>query len=252
MSLLTGKNYIVIPKATTVERLALTAVDGMVVYDTTLNAFYRYENGVWGAFAGGGLQPGDNVSELVNDAGYVTDSDLTTALDTKQTIPFAQSVNTTSNLVATSATTIYSKSLTGLAVGDVVQLRLVGNLINNSGSARTYTHFISFGSLTLTILDGLTIATSATNESVHEIEATICISATDLTTLFGELDRGVPGAIDTAQSIAVTTVRKAFNESTSDLTGTQTISYSAQSNSSAAGQTFKLRAVIVTILKSNP
>lgn len=53
MSLLTGKNYIVIPKAITVERLALTAVNGMLVYDTTLNAFYKYENGAWSSFGGG-------------------------------------------------------------------------------------------------------------------------------------------------------------------------------------------------------
>ena len=52
MSLLTGKNYIVVPKATTVERLALTPVNGMLVYDTTLNALYKYENGAWSAFGG--------------------------------------------------------------------------------------------------------------------------------------------------------------------------------------------------------
>lgn len=54
MSLLTGKNYIVIPKATTVERLALTPANGMLVFDTTLNAFYKYEDGAWSGFSGGG------------------------------------------------------------------------------------------------------------------------------------------------------------------------------------------------------
>jgi len=50
--MLTGKHYIVVPSATTTERLALTPVNGMLVYDTTLNAFYKYENGAWSAFGG--------------------------------------------------------------------------------------------------------------------------------------------------------------------------------------------------------
>ena len=35
------------PVRTTAERTALTAIDGMVVYDSDLNAFYFYENGSW-------------------------------------------------------------------------------------------------------------------------------------------------------------------------------------------------------------
>ncbi len=41
------ENAIVIDSLTTTERDALTAVDGMVIYNTTLNVFQRYENGVW-------------------------------------------------------------------------------------------------------------------------------------------------------------------------------------------------------------
>ncbi len=248
MSLLTGKNYIVIPKSTTVERLALTAVNGMLVYDTDLNKFYFREGGAWVDKGGGGgsVSWGGIGGTLSNQ------TDLQSALNAKQTIPFAQAVNTSVNIASTSAVQIMTKSLTGLAVGDVVQLRIVGNLINNSGSARTYTHILQFGSLTLTIVDGQNLATSATNEAVHEIEATIMITATDFTAISGELDRGVPSAIDTGQSITVNSIRKSWNESTSDLTGTQTLTYSILSTSNAATQTFKLRASIITILKSNP
>lgn len=94
MSLLTGKNYIVIPKATTVERLALTAVNGMLVYDTTLNAFYKYENGAWGAFGGGGGVWGSITGTLSNQ------TDLQTALNGKLDIHFKRSLQTFTGVTA--------------------------------------------------------------------------------------------------------------------------------------------------------
>ena len=50
---LTGNGFILLPRVTTTERNALTAANGMLVYDTTLNQFYKYENGAWSAFGGG-------------------------------------------------------------------------------------------------------------------------------------------------------------------------------------------------------
>ncbi len=175
-----------------------------------------------------------------------------TDLNGKQNIPFAQALNTSIDIASVTAVTVHSKALTGLAVGDVIQVRIVGSLINNSGLARTYTHVFSLGSLSLTIVDGTNIAASATNESVHELECTIAISATNLTTISGELDRGLPSAIDTGANIAATTLRKAFNETTSNLTGSQTFAYSIFSTVTNTVQTFKLKAAIITILKSNP
>ena len=49
---LTGNGFVIVPRVTTTERNALTAANGMLVYDTTLNQFYKYENGAWGAFGG--------------------------------------------------------------------------------------------------------------------------------------------------------------------------------------------------------
>lgn len=37
----------IVPRVTTATRTGLTAVNGMIVYDTDLNAFYFYENGSW-------------------------------------------------------------------------------------------------------------------------------------------------------------------------------------------------------------
>jgi hypothetical protein len=53
MSFKVNQEYITIPSVTTTQRNALTAVNGMVVYDTDLNLFYKYENSAWSSFAGG-------------------------------------------------------------------------------------------------------------------------------------------------------------------------------------------------------
>jgi hypothetical protein len=44
-----GTGALIVPRMTTTQRLALSAVNGMIVYDTTLNAFQAYENGSWRA-----------------------------------------------------------------------------------------------------------------------------------------------------------------------------------------------------------
>lgn len=49
-------HYLQVPKLTTTQRDALTAVNGMLVYNSTTNQFERYQNGAWGAFGGGGQQ----------------------------------------------------------------------------------------------------------------------------------------------------------------------------------------------------
>jgi hypothetical protein len=38
---------LLLPRMTTTQKAALTAVNGMVVYDSTLNKFQGYENGAW-------------------------------------------------------------------------------------------------------------------------------------------------------------------------------------------------------------
>lgn len=64
-----AKDNIVVPKVTTTERNALTAVNGMLVYDTTLNAFYKFENGAWSAFAGLGYTAENTANKTDTMAG---------------------------------------------------------------------------------------------------------------------------------------------------------------------------------------
>jgi len=63
MSFISTDKYIKIPSVTTTQRNSLTAVNGMIVYDSTLNALYKYEDGAWTSFAGGG-----GISDAPNDA----------------------------------------------------------------------------------------------------------------------------------------------------------------------------------------
>lgn len=78
MSFNVNEKYIKIPSVTTTERNALTAANGMLVYDTDLAAFYKYENGSWSAFAGGSASWGGITGTLSNQ------TDLQNALNAKQ------------------------------------------------------------------------------------------------------------------------------------------------------------------------
>lgn len=75
---LKGKNFVIVPKVTTTQRNALTATNGMLVYDNTANAFYKYENGAWSTFAGGSGSVWGGITGTLSDQ-----TDLNTALSSK-------------------------------------------------------------------------------------------------------------------------------------------------------------------------
>lgn len=78
MSLIVNEKYITVPTVTTTERNALTAANGMLVYDTTLNQFYKYENGAWSSFGGGSAAWGGITGTLSSQ------TDLQNALNAKE------------------------------------------------------------------------------------------------------------------------------------------------------------------------
>jgi len=79
MSFISTDKYIKIPSVTTTQRNALTAVNGMVVYDTDLNLFYKYENGAWSSFAGGGSSAWGSITGTLS-----AQTDLQNALNAKE------------------------------------------------------------------------------------------------------------------------------------------------------------------------
>ena len=40
-------SYLIVPKLTTTQRDALSATNGLIIYNTTLNKFQGYESGAW-------------------------------------------------------------------------------------------------------------------------------------------------------------------------------------------------------------
>lgn len=78
MSLEVNEKYIKVPRVTTTERNALTAANAMLVYDTTLNKFYFYENGAWINVGGGGGSWGSITGTLSSQ------TDLQNALNAKE------------------------------------------------------------------------------------------------------------------------------------------------------------------------
>jgi hypothetical protein len=72
MSFIANEKYITVPSVTTTERNALTAANGMFVYDSDLNLFYKYENGAWSSFGGGSYSRTvvDTNTTAANDTDY--------------------------------------------------------------------------------------------------------------------------------------------------------------------------------------
>lgn len=73
------KDYVLVPRVTTTVRNALTAANGMLLYDTDLNAFYKYENGAWSMFAGGSGASWGSITGTLS-----SQTDLATALSAKE------------------------------------------------------------------------------------------------------------------------------------------------------------------------
>ena len=109
------ESYIKVPQVTTIERNALTAANGMVVYDTTANAFYKYENGAWSTFAGGGASWGSISGTLSSQ------TDLQNALNAKQDSLGFTAENVSNKTDAMSGnTTSFTKYLSAKGVYDWV------------------------------------------------------------------------------------------------------------------------------------
>ena len=109
---LTGNGFILVPRVTTTERNALTAANGMLVYDTTLNSFYKYENDVWSSFAGVGSANWGGITGTLSNQ-----TDLQNALNAKEDSANKTDVmsgNTASSTKYLSAKGVYDW-VTGLA-----------------------------------------------------------------------------------------------------------------------------------------
>jgi len=134
--------------------------------------------------------------------------------------------------------TFVSQSITSIAVGDQLEIEVVGTYLNNSGGTVTPVYQFALGAFTIDLTDGTTVATNASNRAVIVFRGMFAIHSAASVSFVGEHDRAVPAAANAASSIAATTFRRTWRTSASDLTGTQTISVGGRSSTTTATQTF--------------
>lgn len=170
-----------------------------------------------------------------------------TALAVDEVYSDAPMQNIAVNVVA--YTDLLSKSLT-VAAGDTIEVVARGTLKNDSAALRTYRVQAEIAVvpnvLQCEVIDGGSIAASATNQAEWWIRATFSVKNASSSGLVLEVDRGVPSAANTGASTAGTTVRRGWQESSSDFTGAATIELRMRSDNAAATQTFKLHSWSIT------
>jgi hypothetical protein len=159
-------------------------------------------------------------------------------------VKFANAGMTATAVNSTTLVDLVSKTLT-VTAGDTLEIELVGTILNNSGTTRTYTFEAELGAFGVTCLDGTTVAASATNRAPIKIRAVYSVASTSSAGVVIFAERAAPGAADTGLSIATTTYRHAWHTSASNLTGSQAIKLRCLSSAATATQTFHVHSFIV-------
>lgn len=134
------------------------------------------------------------------------------------------------------AVTIISKSITGIAVGDQIQLEIWYTILNNSGSARTYTDTGSLGSVSIGGAHA-GLNASATSRGPRFARFSFSISASNLAYAMKWSAAG--GSVADGLNAGYAHVG-GWSASSSDLTGTQTLTFTIASNNTTATQTLTL------------
>jgi hypothetical protein len=166
-----------------------------------------------------------------------------------QEIIFADSPNQDFDLTnggAGGAVTIISKSITGIAAKDQIILEVSATLLNNSAAGRTYTRAFSLGGLAVSIVDGAAINASATDRAMRYFSGSFSVSATNLayaTAMPALAYQAV--AANTAGSLLATLERWGWNTTATDLTGTQTLTFTISSGAVNTTQTLTLHRYII-------
>lgn len=147
---------------------------------------------------------------------------------------FADSPNQ-SIAMSTTYEDLCSKSLT-VAVGDRIIVEVYGTIFNNTAATQTYRWQVAIGATELELIDGTTIASSATNHTAFSVKGVIAVSSTTNTRLTMESIRGGPTLANTSSSTSGSTIRMSWASSGSDLTGVKTVEMRMRSATSTANQ----------------
>jgi len=159
-------------------------------------------------------------------------------------VKFANAGMTATSVASTTLVDLASKTVT-VTAGDTIEIEIIGTILNNSGTTRTYTFEAELGAFAVTCLDGTTVAANATNRAPIKIRAVYSVASTSSAGVVIFAERATPGAADTGLSIATTTYRHAWHTSASNLTGSQAIKLRCLSSNATATQTFHVHSFIV-------
>lgn len=149
---------------------------------------------------------------------------------------FVDGPNTAVDISEVTDVTIFTQDLTGVAVGDLLYVKAVYTMLNNSGASRTFIHTLDFdGAFDAEFSDA--IANSANQES-HVFEAWCAITSTSSARYQGT--HTWQNASQTAATWSATAQQKAWDTTASDITGTCTVSLKIRSSDATATQTCTL------------
>ena len=163
---------------------------------------------------------------------------------------YSQAVNTNVQINSTTPQAVLSAPLENIAAGDIIEVEINGNILNNSGAVRTFIHSFTLGATTFDYTDGTTIAASASALATHNIRFRFAVIATNNIFFDGYVSRGEPNVAGTRQAIAATTVGHIFNTSANNETGNKNVVYLCRGQNATPTQTFQLRSYKVSVIKA--
>ena len=176
MSFEVNENYIKVPRLTTTERNALTGADGMLVYDTTLNALYKFENGAWSGFSGG------DSSEFQTKRIVVSASQ--TAVNDEAYTLVATSTFTDPTPVEAKCFTVFVRNGTATVGGTAYSV--VGTIIKRTYHSGAWANYIYYKDSAT-----VNIASASTTDLTPAANGTAHITGSTTIDSFGTLPAGV-------------------------------------------------------------
>lgn len=189
----------------------------------------------------------------INIAGTATNLGGTISFAGTSGIANADSPASTLNIAVTSGapTNLVSKTL-NISAGDQIRIEAAGAILNNSGGTKLYTLFATIGSLNITIADGTATPSNANNRSTRFIETIVGIKNSSAAWMSGRTTGHTGVALGTGGSLLANLSAAASQQSSSDLTGSQTINVAMYSNVATPTQNFELTAWKIEKIASNP
>lgn len=174
-------------------------------------------------------------------------ADLSYEVAGTQTV-IAAAPNTNFDVSETSAVTIFTQAVTGIAVGDRIEVEIEYTVLNDSGAARTYTRTLEFDSFSSAFTETGTVTNHATSRMPRKESAVLSVSEDDKALLDWHM-RG--GSVAGAPAIAAGTGSSyaafhMWNSTASDLTGSTNVIFKFHSSNVAATQTLTLHSYKIT------